>query len=67
MYRRAYTATVVHQLAPLRVWDTDRMLFTEGTLLQLLGAEKSPVRLDETGIQLGTFKRVNRWYAGIEV
>lgn len=67
MFRRAYTATVVHNLGPIRVWDTDRMLFTEGNLLQLLGTHKSPVRLDETGIELGTFKRARRWYAGIEV
>ncbi|MFJ8719733.1 hypothetical protein ACIRD9_42480 [Streptomyces violaceus] len=67
MWRRAYTAAVVHRMPPIRVWDTDRMIFAEHHLLQLLGANKSPVRLDETGIQLGTFKRLSRWYAGIEV
>lgn len=67
MFRRAYTATVVYGRPPLRVWDTDRMVFAEHQLLALLGANKSPVRLDETGIQLGTFKRVRRWYAGIEI
>lgn len=66
MFRRTYTAAVVLNRPPLRVWETDRILFRDHDLLELLGTPKSPIRLDETGIQLGTFKRVKRWYAGIE-
>jgi hypothetical protein len=68
MWRRAYQATILGH-APLRVWDTDRMLMTEHDLLSLLrrDAQPIPLRLDETGLGLGTFKRVRRWYAGIEV
>ena len=67
MWRRAYTATVLGH-PPLRVWDTDRMVFAEHHLLALLGRDvaPAPLRLDETGLQLGTFKRLRRWYAGIE-
>lgn len=73
MWRRAYQCSMLKH-APLRVWDTDRMLFEEHHLLALLGRETKPfpMRLDETGIALGTFKRVKqpdgsvRWYAGME-
>jgi hypothetical protein len=67
MWRRAYQATILGH-APLRVWDTDRMLMTEHDLLSLLRRDVQPIplRLDETGLGLGTFKRVRRWYAGIE-
>lgn len=73
MWRRAYQATILgHE--PLRVSGTDRMLFTEPDLLALLRRDRQPIplRLDETGLGLGTFKRVvqpngsTRWYAGIE-
>lgn len=68
MFRRSYTAAVVHGLAPLAVRGTDRLTFVEPQLLRLLGATKSPIRLDETGMQLGTFKRIGgRWYAGMEI
>lgn len=65
MWRRAYQASLAGH-APVRVYDTDRMVFEEHHLLAILRAEKSPIRLDETGIELGTFKRTRRWYAGIE-
>lgn len=73
MFRRAYMCAQLGR-PPLRVWDTDRMLFEEKHLLALLGREEKPfpMQLDETGVQLGTFKRMprangaTRWYAGIE-
>lgn len=73
MFRRAYQCSMLGH-APLKVWDTDRMLFEEKHLLALLGRDTKPypMRLDETEIALGTFKRVRqangstRWYAGIE-
>lgn len=67
MFRRAYQCSMLGH-APLKVWDTDRMLFEEKHLLALLGRQTKPfpMRLDETEIALGTFKRVQRWYAGIE-
>jgi hypothetical protein len=68
MWRRAYQCTILGH-APLRVWDTDRILMQEHDLLAVLGRDTppNPLRLDETGLGLGTFKRVRRWYAGIEV
>lgn len=65
MWRRAYQATIAGH-APVRLYDTDRMVFAEHDLMQMLRREKSPIRLDETGIELGTFSRKSRWYAGIE-
>jgi hypothetical protein len=73
MFRRAYECAMLGS-APLKVWATDRMMFEEHHLMALLGREVKPfpMRLDETGLQLGTFKRVRqpngstRWYAGIE-
>ena len=67
MWRRAYQATILGH-PPLRVWDTDRILFREHDMLALLKREVAPfpLRLDETGVALGTFKRTHRWYAGIE-
>lgn len=65
MWRRAYQCTQLGH-APLWIGGTDRVLFAEHHLLALLGANKSPMRLDETGLQLGTFHRTHSWYAGIE-
>jgi hypothetical protein len=67
MWRRGYQCTILGK-APLRIWATDRLLMKEIDMLSLLRRDQqpTPIRLDETGIQLGTFKRVHRWYAGIE-
>lgn len=73
MWRRAYQAVILGH-PPLRVWDTDRIAITEHDLLALLGRSEqpAPIRLDQTGAGLGTFKYVqqpngsHRWYAGIE-
>lgn len=67
MWRRAYQCTILDR-PPLRLWDTDRILMCELDMLALLRRDRQPIplRLDETGIALGTFKRVRRWYAGIE-
>ncbi len=68
MWRRAYQAAVVLDRPPLRIAETDRIWFRELDLRALLGRERAPfpIRLDETEIQLGTFKRTREWYAGIE-
>lgn len=67
MWRRAYQCTLLGH-PPLKVWDTDRLLMREHDLLALLRRDTQPVpiRLDETELSLGTFKRAQRWYAGIE-
>lgn len=69
MWRRAYTATVLGH-APLYIGAKDSMIFEEWRLLALLGRANAPrpIRLDETGLSLGTYKRDgNPWYAGIEL
>ncbi len=65
MFRTAYQAAQMNH-APIKIWDTDRMIFEKHHLLAVLGAPKSPLRLDETQIQIGTYKRLHEWYAGIE-
>jgi hypothetical protein len=68
LWRRAYTATVLGH-PPLRIYDTDRMVFKEADLLWLLGRSEqpAPIRLDATKIQIGSFKDARpRWYAGID-
>lgn len=67
MWRRGYQAAILGR-PPLTIRGTDRMVFKEYELLELLGRDKAPrpIQLDETGVALGSFKRMHRWYAGIE-
>ncbi len=70
MWRRAYQCALLRR-PPVQMGGSghakDGYVFTEIDLDVLLRTEKSPIRLDETGISLGTFKRLpGRRYAGIE-
>lgn len=66
MFRRAYQCTILGH-PPLRISSTDSMVMREVDMMALLRREKSPLRLDETGIALGTFKRRAWWYAGMDI
>lgn len=69
MWRCAYLASLANR-PPVAVGGTgiakDGMTFVEDDLRAVLALPKAPIRLDETGAQLGTFSRGDRWYAGIE-
>lgn len=69
MFRRAYGAMWSGH-PPVQVGGTghakDGMLFTTSDLGAVLALPKAPIRLDETGKSLGTFKRVSRYYHGID-
>jgi hypothetical protein len=69
IWYRAYQAVILGH-PPLRIWDTDRITITEHNLLALLGRSEqpAPIRMDATGVALGTFKDAKeRWYAGIDI
>lgn len=69
MWRRAYQASLAGH-GPVQIGGTgiatDGMAFVTSDLNAMLVVPKSPIRLDETGVQLGTFKRTRRYFHGID-
>lgn len=72
MFRRAYQCVMANR-APVQVGGSgaymDGMVFRDDDLRALLATPKGPIRLDETGESLGTWKRPphGSWYAGIDL
>ena len=70
MFRRAYQCVIAGR-PPVQVGGQghymDGMVFRSDDLRALLAMPKGPIRLDETGAALGTWKRMGERYAGIEL
>lgn len=70
MFRRAYQCAIAKR-PPVQVGGTghymDGMVFRSDDLRALLAMPKGPIRLDETGEVLGTWKRLGERYAGIDL
>jgi hypothetical protein len=61
IWRRAWNCAQANR-GPLSIGDTDRLTFTAEDLEHVIAAPKPPLRIDQTGIGLGTFK-VSATYA----